>query len=435
MSNVIWLADVLRAAGLKVVEQPGWQQRGVGNMGEVRGIICHHTAGAKTGNAPSLMVVQNGRPDLRGPLSQLVLGRDGTFFVVAAGSCNHAGAGNWQGITQGNTQMIGIEAENAGVSSDPWPRVQYDAYVKGCAAILDHLDLGPSAVAGHKEYALPKGRKPDPTFDMNEFRANVGKVMGGVKPTVVVKPKPLPVPQKGVSDAMRLQMAQWIMFNETSKKPDEAIKVISPAVGDGGAFEVAGITEKHHPTTANQLKDLVESGQQAKAKQVLYDYYLAYTAFAANWTRAAGVEFSLRDSGIHRGPRGAAIILQKAVRVAEDGQVGPDTKEAMSRLSAEELIARIADARPVYEEEEYGHRAQFWNGFVNRWNRTEQWALEMQAQQNKLSPLPEMGGGGVVGVGAGWLSSFFTSNPLVVVGIGLVVAAIVYVAIRFLRRK
>src|SRR5262245_11181893 len=164
--QLTWLAAVLRKAGLKVVEQPGWKERGVGNVGQIKGIICHHTAGAKTGNAPSLMVVQDGRSDLRGPLSQLVLGRDGTFFVVAAGSCNHAGAGNWNGITAGNSQMIGIEAENAGVSSDPWPAVQLDAYVRGCAAICRHLGLNAMAVAGHKEYALPKGRKPDPSFDM-----------------------------------------------------------------------------------------------------------------------------------------------------------------------------------------------------------------------------------------------------------------------------
>ena len=51
--------------------------------GTIRGVICHHTAGPLAGNAPSLGIVTNGRPDLSGPLAQLCLGRDGTFFLVA----------------------------------------------------------------------------------------------------------------------------------------------------------------------------------------------------------------------------------------------------------------------------------------------------------------------------------------------------------------
>ena len=54
---LIWLADVLRGAGLKVAEQPGWETRGSSNFGPAKGVICHHTAGAKTGIMPSLKVV------------------------------------------------------------------------------------------------------------------------------------------------------------------------------------------------------------------------------------------------------------------------------------------------------------------------------------------------------------------------------------------
>ncbi|MDQ0320356.1 hypothetical protein QO002_002494 [Pararhizobium capsulatum DSM 1112] len=33
---------------------------------------------------------------------------------------------------------------------------------------------------GHREYALPPGRKPDPLFDMDVFRADVRNIMRGV---------------------------------------------------------------------------------------------------------------------------------------------------------------------------------------------------------------------------------------------------------------
>lgn len=180
--SLVWLAEVLEQAELKVAEVPGWRSRGRAEMGNVRGVMCHHTAGSATGNMPSLRIITEGRADLPGPLSQLGLGRDGTFYIVAAGRANHAGAGNWQGVTSGNSSFIGIEAENSGTANDPWPAVQMDAYVRGVAAILKKLGEDAIMCCGHKEYALPQGRKPDPRFDMSDFRFKVAAVMAGHAP-------------------------------------------------------------------------------------------------------------------------------------------------------------------------------------------------------------------------------------------------------------
>ncbi|HXW26076.1 MAG TPA: N-acetylmuramoyl-L-alanine amidase [Xanthobacteraceae bacterium] len=187
-----WLAEVLEDAGLKVAEQPGWRTRGRREMGTVRGVICHHTAGSLNGNMPSLGIITDGRPDLAGPLAQLGLGRDGTYYVVAAGLCNHAGAGTWKGITTGNSNFIGIEAENAGTPADTWPDVQMDAYRRGVAVILKKIGADEQMCAGHKEYALPAGRKEDPLFDMDEFRAGVASILRGTapKPTVIPSVSP-----------------------------------------------------------------------------------------------------------------------------------------------------------------------------------------------------------------------------------------------------
>ncbi|WP_183574489.1 N-acetylmuramoyl-L-alanine amidase [Mucilaginibacter sp. X5P1] len=188
--SLTWLPDVLTNAGLKVALQPGWETRGHGDMGKVLGVLCHHTGTTNlTQNMPSLDVLINGRSDLAGPLSQLGLGRDGTYYVVAAGRCYHAGAGKWQGITTGNTSFIGIEAENTGGRNDsPWPEVQMDAYQRGVAAILTHIGKGVEFCAGHKEYALPVGRKTDPDFDMVVFRAAVSAILNGTAPPPVLIP-------------------------------------------------------------------------------------------------------------------------------------------------------------------------------------------------------------------------------------------------------
>lgn len=183
MYSASWLADVLRRAGLKVAETDGWKTRGRAEMGTVKGVICHHTAGPKGSNMPSLGVVTNGRSDLPGPLAQLCLGRDGTWYVVAAGRANHAGKGLWRGVDAGNSNMIGVEAENSGLADDqPWPEVQMEAYARGVAAILSHVGAGSEMCCGHKEYALPHGRKIDPCFDMDAFRARVAGFMNGAPP-------------------------------------------------------------------------------------------------------------------------------------------------------------------------------------------------------------------------------------------------------------
>lgn len=167
------LADICRAAGLDVVEVRGWKRRGHGPMTAVKTIVCHHTAGPKKGNMPSLNVITNGRPGLSGPLSQLGLGRDGTVYVIAAGLAYHAG--QVRSSSYANAYAIGIEAEATGV--DPWPAVQMDAYGELCAALVRAYDLTVSRVLGHKEVCYPVGRKSDPNFSMPDFRARVTKVL------------------------------------------------------------------------------------------------------------------------------------------------------------------------------------------------------------------------------------------------------------------
>ena len=184
--SLTWLPDVLEAAGLKVALQPGWATRGRGDVGVVRGVMCHHTAGGPTGNMPSLRVLTEGRSDLRGPLCQLGLGRDGTYYVVAAGRAQHAGEGRWEGFTTGNSSFIGIEAENTGRASDPWPDVQMDAYRRGAAAILRRIGVNERMCCGHREYALPPGRKPDPSFDLHAFRQGVAAILAGADPPPLI---------------------------------------------------------------------------------------------------------------------------------------------------------------------------------------------------------------------------------------------------------
>lgn len=192
--SLVWTFDVLVRAGLKVAPVQGWETRGTRDVGTTLGVLCHHTGAATIKNMPRLNMLVRGRPDLPGPLAHLGLGRDGTFYVIAAGRANHAGVGEWNGVTSGNDHFIGIEAENTGTHNDQWPDVQLDAYRRGVAALLGHLKLSANACAGHKEYARPLGRKPDPSFDMQAFRNQVAEILAGSAPQPVLIPLLEPTP-------------------------------------------------------------------------------------------------------------------------------------------------------------------------------------------------------------------------------------------------
>lgn len=177
MPDLTFMPDVLRDAGLPVRVVPGWESRGHGAMNTVLGVLVHHTAGAATGLFPSERVVVEGRSGLAGPLCNLGLDRAGTWIVVAAGQAWHAGTGSapWCPANQGNSRLIGVEAESVGTRDD-WTAAQRESYPRGVAALLRHLGLPASRVIGHKEWA--PGRKIDPAFwDMNAFRADTARWM------------------------------------------------------------------------------------------------------------------------------------------------------------------------------------------------------------------------------------------------------------------
>lgn len=172
------LASVLRKAGLNVIEVSGWKTRGHGGMNKPRGIIWHHTAtpARAEGNYPSLGTVTHGRKDLKGPLANLGLGRDGTWYVIAAGQAWHAGSGSYPGLS-GNIDTIGIEAEHPGTAGHPWPKKQLESYRKGSAALAKHYGIPASKVIGHKEWTT---RKVDPYgLNMSVERSHVAKYMSG----------------------------------------------------------------------------------------------------------------------------------------------------------------------------------------------------------------------------------------------------------------
>lgn len=184
-----WLADVLRAEGLSVVEMDGWQSRGEGDQGVLWGAVFHHT-----GNVNETPEGIAFHPDL-GLAAHLLIRPDGTVYVCGIGKANHAGVGSWVGIETDNANevTIGVEVAILPVENAPhrsgWPDDQYFATVKTMAAILRKLAHQSDRVISHKEWATlgPAGwrqGKWDPgAIDMNIFRSDVAAQIDSHTPT------------------------------------------------------------------------------------------------------------------------------------------------------------------------------------------------------------------------------------------------------------
>jgi N-acetyl-anhydromuramyl-L-alanine amidase AmpD len=216
----VWLADVLAAQGVKLVEYPSWRNRGHGEFKDIRGVMVHHT-GSDNATAAS---IANGRPDLAGPVSQLHIARDGTVTVVAVGVAWHAGVGMypWLPTNMGNWHMIGIECANSGTSPTAahrthWPDEQYFALVNCCAAVNRRLSQTSARTIGHKEYAGRAQGKWDPgAINMDILRADIQARIGtesGTAPT----PRP-PVPVGVYADVLLFRGSQGPQVAELQRQ-------------------------------------------------------------------------------------------------------------------------------------------------------------------------------------------------------------------------
>jgi hypothetical protein len=178
MARINWLADVLRAGGVQVREESGWKTRGRDDF-DPQGIVIHATAGGlQQSNDSALGVIMHGRPGLSPPIGH-AMGERGTgvWRIVASGASNHARTGTAGNMkNHGNRTLIGVEWHHNNLD-EPWPANVYRSYVLGVAAICRRMGWAVNRITGHKEHQ--PGEKSDPTFNMNQFRADVAAVLAG----------------------------------------------------------------------------------------------------------------------------------------------------------------------------------------------------------------------------------------------------------------
>lgn len=167
----------------KVTYVPGWESRGMAIMDPVC-LLHHWTAGKPSAKnpAPSLNVCIKGRKDVPGPLVHLLVGTDGTIYVICSGKGNHGGGMHKallsrmaaglppQGTARqvglpdtgsANSRMLGVEIENDGTA--PFSKAQVNSMSNIHKALLFHTKIWTEAQVKGWMHANITTRKVDIT--------------------------------------------------------------------------------------------------------------------------------------------------------------------------------------------------------------------------------------------------------------------------------
>ncbi len=203
MSATKLLAD-LRAAGLHVVEEPGWKKRGWRWRvdGEPEGVMQHHTA------PPNPYPIKK----LYGPPSYFIkcnmaTHEDGTLYLVAYRACNYSSGygmlsvlrdnvrksiapthnATKRGAKGGNKHFWNYENSHPGDGSDI-PQVQLDTIIVSTQVVVDHFGMDPEQIISHAEWTR---RKIDPRWNGSN-RIAINQIREGVAgtPPVIIPPPP-----------------------------------------------------------------------------------------------------------------------------------------------------------------------------------------------------------------------------------------------------
>jgi N-acetylmuramoyl-L-alanine amidase len=155
-----------------VISAPSPNNNARGGM-DIDTIVLHHTGS------------NNGASDLawmRNPQSQVsahyMLDRDGKIYQLVGDEKRawHAGKGELHGVpTDVNGRSIGIEIVNDGSGKTAFTDAQYKSLTQLVGYLKQEYKVPGNNIVGHKDVAVPKGRKSDPAanFDWNRLRSGL----------------------------------------------------------------------------------------------------------------------------------------------------------------------------------------------------------------------------------------------------------------------
>jgi N-acetylmuramoyl-L-alanine amidase len=136
-------------------------------------IVLHHTA--SNNGAGDLAHMRNPKSEVS---AHYMVDRDGKIYQLVGDSKRawHAGKGELHGVpTDVNGRSIGIELVNDGSGKTAFTEAQMKSLTQLTGYLKQQYDVPMRNIVGHKDVAVPKGRKSDPApnFDWNRLRKGI----------------------------------------------------------------------------------------------------------------------------------------------------------------------------------------------------------------------------------------------------------------------
>ncbi len=114
---------------------------------------------------------------------------------------------------------------------------------------------------------------------------------------------------------------------------------------------------------------LVNGIKGLKSRQVRMIYWQHFWKTTSAAQLPPGVALMVFDAAVQHGPRRAIRMLQRAVGVDDDGEIGPITRAAVARTSAREVVRSIGQARRAFYRS-LKHFEHFGRGWMRRLDAT-----------------------------------------------------------------
>jgi len=143
---------------------------------------------------------------------------------------------------------------------------------------------------------------------------------------------------------------------------------------DHGGRTSRGITQREYDAWRRENKQPTQdvwSASNADIESIYHDEYWD------PWCdlMPIGADYLYFDMAVNAGPYRAAVLLQRALGVADDGRIGPITRQAIAKADAAELIESYSIVKRKFYLSL--HQPKFTKGWLNRVNFTRMTALTM----------------------------------------------------------
>ena len=143
---------------------------------------------------------------------------------------------------------------------------------------------------------------------------------------------------------------------------------------DHGGRTSRGITQREYTAWLSEqaLPDRdVWTAPENDIEQIYHDEY--WEPYCDNFS--SGIDYLYFDMAVNAGPHRAAVLLQRAVGVTDDGRIGPVTREAVADADPAKLIEDYTAAKRDFYQSL--HQPRFLKGWLNRCNNVHANALTM----------------------------------------------------------